>query len=150
MSIGPSSLSSPDFIETERGARPSEGKREACYGCLTIRIKRPMNSGISAQMTIRPAVASHGDLARGQSVDPVLTVSAAEARPTERHRQGLSHSNGTSLQTSLHRLELSAQQPRLRSPRRLCLRRPIMGVAVRGNPNHRFGQKSLSCAQERI
>jgi len=96
-------------------------------------------------MTIRPAAAGLEDLARGQSVDPVLTGSAAEARPTEQRRQGLSLSNGTSLPTSLHRLELSVQQPRLCSPRRLCLRRPIMGAVVRGNTILVFDQKSLSC-----
>jgi len=107
-----------------------------------------MNSGIRAQMTIRPAVAGHVDLARGQSVDPVLTVSAAEARPTDQRRQGLSLSNGTSLQTSLHRLESSIQQPRLCSPRLLCLRRPIMGVVVGGNPMIGFDQKFLSCVPQ--
>ena len=61
-----------------------------------------------------------------QSIQP-LQFSPAEAGQTDQRRLGLGPSNGAPLLTSLRRLGLSVQQPRLYSRRRLCLRRLTMG-----------------------
>jgi len=74
MFIRPFLVSSPGFIESESAVQPSVDKQQACYSCLTIQIKRCVDSGKRMQMTIRAGAVGHVDLAQGQSVNPVLAV----------------------------------------------------------------------------
>jgi len=117
------------------------GKRQACYSCFTLQVKRPVYSGIRKQTTIR-ADQHHGSCrphARSislsslcssvlQRLDRLISVASVSVSPT----------------TPFRRLGLWVQQPRLYSRRHLRLRHLIMRAMVRDNPIFVFDQKSLS------